>query len=160
PLSPSITAMAARSCTTRICGVLLMPPAWMRLMYCGRRITPWPSEPCRSASVMSVATRAASAWGRRCVSRADWTKRCSASGGTKVAFMGGGGRVGHAVPAASVGRDAFLLDQLAVALELGLRGAAELGRRGAAWGHTDAQQLVARGGVLERGAHLAVELLH
>src|SRR5258708_28609278 len=38
----------------------LKPPALMRRAYCGSRVTPCPSDPCRSASAINAATVAAS----------------------------------------------------------------------------------------------------
>src|SRR5215207_4290109 len=64
PLSPSTSAVAARSRTTLICGRTLMPPALMRLTYCGRRKTPCPSAPRASASAIRAATVSASWRGR------------------------------------------------------------------------------------------------
>src|SRR5258708_38758361 len=45
-------------------GRTLKPPALIRLASCGSRVTPGPSEPCRSASAISLATVAASSSGR------------------------------------------------------------------------------------------------
>jgi len=45
-------------------GRTLTPPALMRLTYCGNRLTPCPSEPCRSAAAIRPATVAASASGK------------------------------------------------------------------------------------------------
>src|ERR1700722_5483546 len=45
-------------------GRTLKPPALMRRAYCGSRVTPCPSDPCRSASAINVATVTASLSGR------------------------------------------------------------------------------------------------
>jgi len=60
PLSPLTSAVEACSRTTRMFGLVLKPPARMRLAYCGNRLTPWPSEPCKSACAISAATTPAS----------------------------------------------------------------------------------------------------
>ena len=54
PLSPLTSAVEACSRTTRMFGLVLKPPALMRRAYCGSRLTPWPSEPCRSAWAISA----------------------------------------------------------------------------------------------------------
>ena len=64
PLSPFRTAVPACSCTTWMFGRTLKPPALIRLTYCGKRLTPCPSDPCRSAAAIRAATVAASASGK------------------------------------------------------------------------------------------------
>src|SRR5690242_502851 len=74
PLSPLMSAVEGNSRTTRMLGRTLKPPALMRRAYCGRRLTPCPSEPCKSACAISAATVTASSSGRPSRTIASWMK--------------------------------------------------------------------------------------
>src|SRR5262245_48433245 len=91
PLCPSTSAVAGAVFLTSIYGLLLKPPALSRRMYCGRRNTPWPSAPVRSASVISSATFAAWAGVRPPATRASPMSEETAAAGTrgKLSLMSG-----------------------------------------------------------------------
>ena len=72
-----------------------MPPARMRRAYCGSRITPWPSEPCRSASAIRAPTTAASASGKPSRVIAAVMKRRSCAKGTRESDIEHDGRNVH-----------------------------------------------------------------
>src|SRR5687767_2058571 len=70
PLSPWTSAIAAASRSMRISGRTFTAPPLMRRMYCGRRKTPWPSDPFTSARAISSAMLFASAAGTSTASNA------------------------------------------------------------------------------------------
>src|SRR5690349_8891051 len=92
-LSPSRSAIAGRSATMRMSGARLMPPARIRFAYGTRRIAPWPSEPCRSASAISAPVMRASEAGMPTHASAVATKSDSAPKSTR----------GGAAPRSSIG---------------------------------------------------------
>src|SRR5580693_1890900 len=84
PLSPSTSAVAGAVFDTVMAGRVLKPPAFSRRTYCGRRSTPWPSAPVRSACVISSAQRAASAAGRPAATNESTIRAVTARAGTRA----------------------------------------------------------------------------
>src|SRR4051794_38960208 len=126
PLSPSTSAMPAASRSTRTRGCAFTAPPRRRRTYCGRRNTPWPSAPKRSARTIRRAQMSASCAGRPTFSRTAEVNDCRRFAGTRRASVAAWGLEGIRAGFYRFGYHAAVTANLHPGLKVGLAGSAEL----------------------------------